>query len=56
MDIDYNNITTLIKILYEFVYSPNKDTYKNYLFEEIDINLIELSELIKNSFIKNNPN
>jgi hypothetical protein len=50
MDIDYNNINTLIKILYEFVYSPNKDTYKNYLFEEIDINLIELSELIKNNF------
>lgn len=52
MDIDYNNINTLVKLLYEFVYSSQKDTYKNYMFERIDITDIELSELIKKDIDK----
>ena len=47
MDIDYNNINTLVKLLYEFVYSSQKDTYKKYMFEGLDITDIELGELIK---------
>ena len=47
MSINYNSIKDLVKLLYNFVYGKNKDTYQNYTYEKLNPESITLNELIK---------
>jgi hypothetical protein len=47
MSINYNSIRDLVNLLYDFVYSKDKTTYQNYIYEKLNPESITLNDLIK---------
>ncbi len=52
MSIDYNNIKDLVKLLYEFVYTNNKEIFDNYEYIKFEPDKINLDDLIKKDIDK----
>ena len=47
MSIDYNNIKSLVNLLYEFVYNKNNKINDNYSYIKLDPTKITINDLIK---------
>ena len=47
MSINYNNINELIDLLYNYVYKEETKIRDNYEFNNLDINKINISDILK---------